>query len=361
MLKLGVFYYDNRSPDSETSYFLIRALESIADDSGNEAFWLRPELYPKLMDVLEHEVSLREKSPYKAWYRSFQAALAVKQDRLAEARKLIDALDGRPDPSGFSELVVPTDTNIGRVYALSEGRADAVRAAERLFDSTKWEEADPAYRALLAATAKDDRARMYFESRLLQIKTMREYDQGDWVQLDPKQSLGLWSPVRGEWNVDREGGLLGSAKDGYMLIVFDAPLGTRFELVAEVELVGAHHGEAFRAGGVYNLGVRRSTMSFTANARTGIIAFGVANQRSTSNRLKIQENANRFQFLRWDSVLAAKFNTQMLAIAHPIGTSGDSGRPNMGLEAASTNPDTIYRFHGLRIRKPTMPPQRVLK
>jgi hypothetical protein len=226
--------------DTIAPWQFVRAVQRIVNDSGGNwpAVLARPGVYEGLVEVANKYAAYSVKVGHpEGWFLTFRAALAWRADKYAEARKLLDKAGEGIDPTAFLEFGSQNPpAAIGHVYAMSGPQAAAVEEAEASLEAERYEDALKSFRAVAAAADNPERMKPYLEARIELVDRKAKFARGDWVEVQPDQTLKGWRAVSGAWEVDKDGVLVGRNAGKYMpAIVFSEPLGPRFEVACRME------------------------------------------------------------------------------------------------------------------------------
>src|SRR5205823_2050312 len=93
-----------------------------------------------------------------------------------------------------------------------DGLSQAIASAEEKASGGDLAGAIAAYEKALAPLSKEDKARYYLRSRAKQLTWQQQFDQGQWVDIQPDKEFIGWQRVYGDWTLDEKSGLIGTAK-----------------------------------------------------------------------------------------------------------------------------------------------------
>src|SRR5205823_7908700 len=94
--------------------------------------------------------------------------------------------------------------------------------AEMQAQAGYFDEAIKSYEQALQVAASDERGLFYLKSRLKQVQWQKQFDSGDWVQIQPEKDFAAWCPIQGDWKLDDDGNLVGTADSAGLMILCQA-------------------------------------------------------------------------------------------------------------------------------------------
>jgi hypothetical protein len=214
MYDVGVECAQTKRYDTRVPRLYMRTLNDIASEVGTN-YWRGPGIYEQVQELYDGMVDYANKRqpPGTAEVdsmRSEQAAFAWRITRYDEARQLLDGLGDRFDASMFENVGAMGMLARSHAYAMRPGLAEQVNEAERLASVNDVDEAIKSYDAAAAPLAADDKALFFLKSRLKQLRWQKQFEAGEWVDVQPEKDLAGWSPQAGKWEVDEKGGLVGT-------------------------------------------------------------------------------------------------------------------------------------------------------
>jgi hypothetical protein len=133
---------------------------------------------------------------------------------------------------------------ISEIYALSGPHAADLRKANAALIVHNGGAAAEDLRAILAKLPPDDPSLPYVAARSRVADWLVGFESGEWVDVQPKDNLGGWTAVAGDWQVEGDALLArpnvnGDTKDHQMMLVWTAGDldGRAFELAGRFEFV----------------------------------------------------------------------------------------------------------------------------
>ena len=209
-----------------------------------------PVRYGTIVKVTEgYAAALAGKEQKEAdYYKSYHAAVAWRTGKYDEAKQAMDQLGegARVDARPFRQLG-PADSRdaVSEVYALAGPHAAALREAQAAGDGGDDAGAAKRYAAVLGKLPDKDPARLYVRARDRAADAAVKLAAGEWVDIQPLDTLAGWRPVSGTWRLDPDGALVGLPQvggwaDKQSVIAWTGVLFARddaFEVAGHFELV----------------------------------------------------------------------------------------------------------------------------
>lgn len=173
--------------------------------------------------------------------RTWQSRLAVAQwatGRYAEACATLDDLRDDLMQQPLQEFRARGADVVGESRLFGGPHADAFAAAESLVERGKVPEALAAYKPLAKQDSLPAAAQRIVTGRITTLENAVALDRYEWVDLQPRAGLAGWRVVRGDWQVEPDGTLVGtSGERGRLKLLCETELGQDVELTAECDLV----------------------------------------------------------------------------------------------------------------------------
>ncbi len=241
MYRVGVECLETKRFDTRVPWQLMNAMQRIVADDEDPQFWQRPGVYEQMKEMLEGYAAAPGEVPAKTrdWYRSLHAAIAWRTHRFQDSVALMDGLGERFQPHAFHELRVMRDVAISHAYAMSDaGVATLAQTAERQAATPNGiAAAIQTYDAALRKLDPTHKGQVFVKGRLKQLEWRRQFDAGEWVDIQPGKDLAGWATLEGTWEVDNLGDLVGTFdKDGLVLQCQVPSWGRNFILEGAVDM-----------------------------------------------------------------------------------------------------------------------------
>jgi hypothetical protein len=315
------------------------------------------EIYARVVKVAEGYADARKGTSRANWFKTYHAAAAWQSGRYDEARKVLDALGPKADPTAFAAVGEPDGRlAIADVYAKSGPHGAAIAAAEALLDDGDAAGAAAKFRALRPKVAGDPAA-VFVESKLRVADWQLRLDSGEWLDVQPVDTLAGWEVAAGKWKVDGDavvctadpGGITG---DFSRMLAFaagdlgDAP----FELTGRVEFT-VEPGRGREAGNcafaVKSIGTQYvAHLLLDRDDQNWCLAYYGLNRTFQPAEVGA---ANDFVFRRAaDGSLSAEFNGKPVADSIELPDQPFSAPLQFGIGGLGRSP---VRFKNLRLRK----------
>lgn len=353
MYDFGVECAQTKRYDTRVPRFLLRTLEDIAEDMNGPSFWRQPGVYEQVTEVYQGMAAHAAKRGAAAGeldqLRSEQAAFTWRVQRYAEARALLDALGARLQHNAFERFGAMGRLAASHAYAMRPELKTFVDNAEQLAAINDVPAAIAVYQASLDDLKPDDNALFFLNSRLKQLQWQKQFEAGEWVDIQPGKDLAGWSPHFGKWTVDERGGVVGTfSKDHTLWMPCQATfLGGGFTIEGNIELLG----DGTNSGGV----------GMTWNALSRYYAFWIRRHDGEGHfdnyfypgaRTKVNlEPSNTFSFTFAGGRAAGVLNGAEVLKDYDVSyLFRDNTRRSLGIGGAWGEAGAKARFTNLRVR-----------
>ncbi|HEV2293914.1 MAG TPA: hypothetical protein VGR35_08655 [Tepidisphaeraceae bacterium] len=345
--------YDTRVP-----HVLIDCVEEIIKDRGESGAggaaraWRLPGVYDSAAEVLQGYADRPSELERRDWYRSYNIGIAAHARRYDEAAALLEEVKGKPAWSAVDQtrwIPFRLRHSIGAMVGL---QGAALRVAETAAEAGKLDVAIEAYDAGLVSLPPDDPSLPWVHNRLAELRWLREFDAGEWVDLQPDKDLNGWYPVGGQWAVDQEGGLVGTATQNGLNLVCGAELKPRYEITGNLVFVNVGNVSDPAAGPIlryardgdsHGMWLRRTTQKVVVRSPDGKLKLWPA---QVTDR-------NDFRLQVWDGRAFGWVNGQQCFedFHVPRMAGSDTTRIGIGVQSSRGMEGMVVRFSDLKIRK----------
>jgi hypothetical protein len=226
--------YDTRVPIQ-----FVYAMERIGDDLGGGAYWRRPGAYDHAAEFFQRQRDAAPDADDRRWYSAYQAALAWQNQRMNEARRLLDDAGDEPPNAGFDAMNVIGPLAMSHAYAITGPHSATIVRAEGLLEvdnAGSVDEAATLYRDLASKVAPADRGSAFIRGRAAELAWRRTFNAGEWVDVQPDAQLTGWWSLGGQWRVDEQGRLTGAFSEANQRLICQAGfIGDNYELAGVLE------------------------------------------------------------------------------------------------------------------------------
>jgi len=213
--------------DTLVPWFFTWGMQAINRDVLDYAeVYSDPDRYATLVKVCEgYAAALEGKKQWPSqtsgkgsvdYYKTYHAAVAWKTGKYDEAKRVLDGLGvDRVDARPFRQLG-PVDSRdaVSEVYAMAGPHAPALREARGAHDAGDAAAAAKAYAVVMAKLDDKDPALPYVRARARAADAAVKLAAGEWVDVQPVDTLAGWRPVSGTWRLDADGALVGLPQVG---------------------------------------------------------------------------------------------------------------------------------------------------
>ncbi len=232
----------SRRFDTRVPWEFGKTIEAIVAETNDPLIWMSDGLFARVHEMCEGYAQQLGPGPGSDYFRSYEAAVACQSARWPEARKAAESLGDRVAPGAVRRVGLIPRYAVSEAFAFTGDDADALVTAEQKAQTQQLEPAIAAYEAAadkaIADKSANGRAAHFLKSRLQQLKWQKQFETGEWVDVQPKDvELTGWEPVAGTWTIDKAGTLTGVADANGLLLTFAGTyLSPRFEIDGGMEL-----------------------------------------------------------------------------------------------------------------------------
>ncbi len=191
--------------ETPVPYTLVDCISQIAKETSGGKTWETPSYVKILTDfwaAMDHwatENNIERTALQWKNQASFQAAVLVRNARYAEAKAVLDKLDGPPLIKPMLNIIPDPPLAVSSAYALAEPDAAPLVEIEKRFGegiprSATAEELDQAIKVVSEAKMKNQilRATMYLTEREYSLTLQRKFLSEEWVDLPFDPELNHW-------------------------------------------------------------------------------------------------------------------------------------------------------------------------
>lgn len=201
--------------ETPVPYTLVDCISQIAKETSRGKTWETPSYVKILTDfwaAMDHwgtENNIERTARQWKNQASYQAAVLIRNERYAEAKAVLDKLDGPPLIKPMLNILQDPPLATSSAYALAEpDNAPLIEIEKRFGDgiprSATVEELDQAIKVVSDAKIKNQvlRAMMYLTEREYSLMLQKKFLSGDWVDLPFDPELNHWRIQEGTATVE---------------------------------------------------------------------------------------------------------------------------------------------------------------
>lgn len=205
MLKFGEECAATKAFETPVPYKLLDCIIQIGKETTGGKVWESDRHVKVLtdfwaaMDYWGTENNIERTAPQWMNQASLHAAVLIRNRRYAEAKVVLDKIDGPPLVPAMANVVQDPQLAATSVYALAEPDAEPLIEIEKRFGSTiprsaTEEELDKAIKVVSEARMKSQalRATLYFSARENSLRQQKKFLSGEWVDLPFDADLYHW-------------------------------------------------------------------------------------------------------------------------------------------------------------------------
>jgi hypothetical protein len=327
--------------------------DGLRDKDGHT--WAMPQFWNADEAVFQGYEQRAPAGARRDWFLSWQSAIAWHAGRLSDARRALDQLQGHLEPERWSKFTDNAALAASQVYAYTGPLADRARAATDDAQAGRLDQALDEFEKLAAEADPKDPSTFYFDDYAMRLRTRRDLNTGNWVDLLPNRGVHQWKAIHGAAHVDADGALVAEWDGSGVLLLSEADLGRRYEVDATMEysaptgepggcgLALDHNGQTYFNGLFFSTGYH--SVSPYVNGR------GVAYSRTIPK-------TNALHLETWDGRFTASLNGQFVKLAAPVGPFMQvPGDPRLAIYSLYPGTDSTIRLTAIRVRKLTERPR----
>ncbi|MEA2709813.1 MAG: hypothetical protein QOF78_2414 [Phycisphaerales bacterium] len=354
MYDFGVECAQTKRYDTRVPRFLLRALDDIASDMNGPQFWRQPGVYEQvkeLYDGLAGETAKRKVPEESDKLRSEQAAFAWRVQRYDEARIILDEQGDHFYRGAFERYGAMGMLAASHAYAMRPGLSDAINEAERQATQNQIDVARASYESALAKLDANDKAAFFLKSRIRQLQWQKQFDAGEWVDIQPTKDFAGWSPQAGKWEVDEQGGVVGTflTRQLTWLPCQGQFVHGSFVVEGNVELLDEGKNCSAGVGMTYDSLDRIYGLYFQRDARRGSTVLRRDFWPGAQDAIALQPK-NKFSFTFAAGRAGANVNDKEIFRDYDVSYMWQASRSYLGIGGRWGEPGSRMRFTNLRIR-----------
>jgi tetratricopeptide (TPR) repeat protein len=205
MIEFGIECAATKAFDTPVPYMLTDIFMQIDKETSGGATWENPE-YVKILndfwtdlDTWATENKIDRTSPRLYYQISFNAALQIRNQKYAEAKAILDMVEGDVSPVPMLPIITDPDLAVSSVYTLANPGSEPLIEIEKRFGSSlprdaTAEELDEAIKvfATAGANCQVPKAKLYLAAREHSLTLQKKFLAGDWVDLQFDPELTHW-------------------------------------------------------------------------------------------------------------------------------------------------------------------------
>ncbi|HEX8522623.1 MAG TPA: hypothetical protein VF669_10235 [Tepidisphaeraceae bacterium] len=352
MYNLGLEGAQTERYDTLLPWQLVDAAERIAKDTGSYQYYSVPGVYDKVTGVLQTYAKRSPTTRDANWFRSYEAALAWRTAHYDEARKILDQVGQDVHEETFARWNTLPKLAIGHAYAMSSPIAATLQEAEKSAAAGKYDDALAKYKEISQKLPPTDRAHQFTNSRTKQLDWLKQFDSGNWVDLQPDKEMTGWSSIRGSWHVAKDRALAAVNEGWGLQAACDVTtFGTKFDMEATIEwpddekLVPAAAGIALSPpgfSGYWGVWLKKHDGKI-------FIVNDLVDGHEVETTADLKTNVLRLSM--WDDNLTAFVNGKQVAQTSGVSAWFPASRIYLGIGGRTNPPDAQVRITQIRIKK----------
>ena len=351
MMALGMECAQTHRYDTSMPSWLLIAVEGIADEMGDKEgrTWADPDVYRLVGQVLSGYEAAMPAGRRRDWFRSWHAAVAWRAGKFDDARKLLDQLTTPVAFTRFALFTKQPELMVSQIYAYTGPNANKARQATADAEAGQTADAAKEFDELAKATDDKDKAAFYFDDYATNLKTSLKLAAGEWDDLIPKRGVHGWRASEGNWSIDSKGRLVGTTNEGGLLLLADADLGQRYEVIATMEY-NAPNGQPGGIGlAIDHDGQTYGNGLFFSTGYHNVSPY--VNFKGVAEPMRIPQ-VNTLHIQTWDGQFTATVNDKPVKIPEPKGQILHvNGKPRLAIYWLYPATETTVYVTQLKVRK----------
>lgn len=356
MLALGNECANTHRYDTAVPSWLLLAVHAIADEMGNKQgqIWADPDIYRWMGQMFNGYETAMPAGWRRDWFRSWHAAVAWRAGKFDDARKLLDQITTPVDFDPLAMFTKQPELMASQVYAYTGPNADKARQATADAEAGRTAEAAKEFEDLAKAAGDKDKAAFYFDDYATALHTRLALDAGEWADLIPTRGVHGWRVSEGNWSIDSKHRLVGSSNQAGLLLLADAKLGQRYEVVATMEY-NAPEGQPGGVGlALDDNGTTYGNGLFFSTGYHNVSPY--VNFKGVAEPMKIPQ-VNTLHIQTWDGRFTATVNDKAVKIPEPKGQILHAGgTERLAIYSLYPGTDTTVYVTQLKVRRLTEQP-----
>jgi hypothetical protein len=360
--RLAMDCVQNKRFDTSVPWEGLNTIEAIVEDSLRADVWMAPRVYETIQQVCDGYAAAFGPGERRDYVQSYEAGAASRAARYPDARKALETLGDRVDSDALRRIGLMPRYDASRTYAFTGPQADALVAAEQKDQMHQVAEATAAYQKAADVLANDKspngRALHFVACRLQQLKWEKQFDAGEWVDVQPTDAeMNGWEPVAGTWTLDKDGTLTGKGDKNGLLLTFAATyLSPHFEIDGELDMPRASGGRPVYFGmSLVNAQPARFVGWWVTRKGGDTVDCSVAWTKQFHRELPIQEH-NTVNMTQFDDHIIGRLNGHMTCnMAQMTNLTGPQMYVALGAPGSALG--TEVHLRKLRVRKLADQPQ----
>jgi hypothetical protein len=365
LLNFGYQCLETKRFDTDVPNQYIRTVVNLGYSTTPEnhyTYFVDPDVYTNCKRTFEGYLAAEVQKDAKPYYHSQYAIVAYHAGAYEDSLRNLKAVDFKLNPRALRSWKNDFSGIADEVSAFTGDAQNQIYDAEKFFQKRESQNAMKHYEEALEIE-KDERAIRYIRNRLGLLRFEQELDKGDWVKFIPSQDLKGWSVDRGKWSVLANDVLQVQSGFRGSMIKSLGRVGSNFEIHGEIELVSSSNG-AYEAGVVFG---------YPAEGKKEWMSFRIENHSEKGNLVSLSQGfyvpfkegkaqlslRNRFFLQVWNEKITAYVNGKLLFKNEipPREFYRMTDDCLVGLGGYFDHNETTIRYHNLRLRKLTGPPE----
>ncbi|MDB5319113.1 MAG: hypothetical protein JWN40_744 [Phycisphaerales bacterium] len=237
MFKFGLECLQTQRFDTYVPYRLMVIVENIDTDSSNDFAILKdPQVQTAVRQLLTQSYEKVTDPQQKAFYASYQAAIAWKLGNYRESADLLDKVGEQLETEPFYKMGAWPPGAVSQVRVMTTRHAKALQEAERNAQEGEYNPALLAYLDVSSQLPQDHPGQIYLKHRAKVLEIEKDFAAGKWASLKPDANFDPWELFTGDWKVEKDGSLRGTSDaEGKALLLCRANLGEAYELEGKID------------------------------------------------------------------------------------------------------------------------------
>ena len=238
MYRFGLECLNTGRFDTDVPEYFRLVLKEIGTEVDDWRTPLRgPGVYENLKKYYLGMYSEPTRKDKQVFWKSSLGMTAWVTGNYADAQEIFDELGDKLDDCAFTNYDTDKTIALAETRLMTGAHREVFSKAEGFFNNNQFQEARPLYEDL-RAKMKGDRDLFIINDRLVILEIKNIYIKGEWVDLNPDQSMAGWLSQRGKWSVEKKDGSLKgetTGKENSIMCLNGFNINGNYEIRGQVE------------------------------------------------------------------------------------------------------------------------------
>ena len=334
------------------------------DINSTELFRELPETRKHLREVTTGYVDARKDDPEEFdFWRTVYVGIAWKEGEFSRARKMLEEMDGAFRKDKFKEYYkIPWSWARREIFAMTDNCADEIKKAKRFEEDGRFSEAITIYSNAMSS-CESRSSRKFAKGKLESAKMLWSFSKEARVQLEPKQGFRGWRAIGGQWRLDTNGWITGSAVKPGLWLVFEQEFPNDIEISGEIVFEDRGEMTNLMAGIAFGL-TDPDPQSFAMlllHKDEDVVSISREDRISSGLRKPLPiEKTNTFKIHIWKRQVVIYVNDKPIHYIRKLNTMLAAETFKIALGSRMARKGTVVKYRNLFVRKLDEDPIKIL-